>query len=132
MKRVHDYTGSEQPSSPESNAVGQVLKKKDNSGVRKRKVTKAATTSTMKRTKSGSSQGTAAKISPAQQEQRLQNAQRSYYECRSRLLEKLANITPQDTVMHEKANAALQELITLGLNFRQLEASSAVNSFAGA
>lgn len=125
MKRVHDYTASEQPSSPETSATGQVLKKKDHSGVRKRKVTKTVTAPTMKRTKSTSSQGNALKTNPVQHGQRLQNAERNYYSCRERLLEKLANITPQDSVMHEKANASLQELITLGLNYRQLEASSA-------
>lgn len=130
MKRVHDYTGSEQPSSPESNAVGQVLKRKDNAGVRKRKVTKAVSATTMKRTKSTSSQSNAVKVNPAQHEQRLRNAEQNYYECRARLLEKLANIKPEDTVMHEKANASLQELITLGLNYRQLEASSAANTFS--
>ncbi|EED19672.1 C2H2 finger domain protein, putative [Talaromyces stipitatus ATCC 10500] len=131
MKRVHDYTGSEQPSSPESNAIGQVLKKKDPAGVRKRKVTKPVTATTMKRTKSASSQGNTVKVNPAQQEQRLRNAEQNYYNCRARLLEKIATITPQDTVMHEKANASLQELITLGLNFRQLEASSAATNYSG-
>ncbi|GAM39484.1 hypothetical protein TCE0_034f11076 [Talaromyces pinophilus] len=130
MKRVHDYTGSEQPSSPESNAVGQVLKKKDPAGVRKRKVTKPVSATTMKRTKSTSSQSNAVKVNPAQHEQRLRNAEQSYYDCRTRLLEKLANIKPEDTVMHEKANASLQELITLGLNYRQLEASSAATTFS--
>ncbi|KAE8557044.1 hypothetical protein EYB25_001750 [Talaromyces marneffei] len=128
MKRVHDYTGSEQPSSPESNSVGQVLKKKDSTGVRKRKVTKPVTATTMKRTKSTSSQGNTVKVNPAQHEQRLRNAEQNYYDCRTRLLEKLAGIKPEDTVMHEKANASLQELITLGLNYRQLEASSAATT----
>lgn len=127
MKRVHDYTGPEQPSSPETNATGQVLKKKDPTGIRKRKVTKPVTAPTMKRTKSTSSQGNAVKTNPVQHGQRLQNAERNYHNCRAQLLEKLANITPQDSVMHEKANASLQELITLGLNYRQLEASSAAN-----
>lgn len=105
MKRVHDYTASEQPSSPETNATGQVLKKKDPAGVRKRRVTKTVTAPTMKRTKSTSSQGNALKTNPVQHGQRLQNAERNYYNCRARLLEKLASITPQDTVMHDKANA---------------------------
>lgn len=32
--------------------------------------------------------------------------------------------------MHEKVNASLQELITLGLNYRQLEASCAATQLA--
>ncbi|KAL1986086.1 hypothetical protein VTN96DRAFT_6983 [Rasamsonia emersonii] len=133
MKRVHDYTPSEQPSSPETASTsGQASKKKDS--VRKRKVTKATIgAQTMKRTRSTSSQGSAAKAAQASANhgQRLQNAEKNYYNCRARLIEELSNITPQDSAMHEKVNASLQELITLGLNYRQLEASSAATQVAG-
>lgn len=132
MKRVHDYTPSEQPSSPETtSASGQGLKKKDS--VRKRKVTKAIGAQTMKRSRSTSSQGSVAKAAQASANhgQRLQNAEKNYYNCRARLIEELSNITPQDSAMHEKVNASLQELITLGLNYRQLEASSAATHVAG-
>ncbi|KAL1963075.1 hypothetical protein VTN77DRAFT_8721 [Rasamsonia byssochlamydoides] len=134
MKRVHDYTSSDQPSSPENNSAGgQASKKKDS--VRKRKVTKTTTigAQTMKRTRSTSSQGNGSKAThaSANYSQRLQNAEKNYYNCRARLLEELSNITPQDSAMHEKVNASLQELITLGLNYRQLEASSAATQMAG-
>jgi hypothetical protein len=59
----------------------------------------------------------------AQHGQRLRTAEHNYYTCRSRLVEELAKINPQDISMHEKVNASLQELFTLGLNFRQIEAS---------
>jgi hypothetical protein len=129
MKRVHDYTASEQPSSPEATSAAGPSKKKD-SAIRKRKVTKTIGAQTMKRTRSTSSQGNSLKSHTAHQGQRLQNAERNYYNCRSRLLEELGNITPQDSAMHEKVNASLQELITLGLNYRQLEASSAATQLA--
>ncbi|KAH8694974.1 putative C2H2 finger domain protein [Talaromyces proteolyticus] len=135
MKRVHDYTASDQPSSPETATAagsGQISRKKDSAGIRKRKVTKpVGGATTMKRTKSTSSQGNAGvKANSAQHSQRLQNAEHNYYNCRSRLLEELATIKPQDSTMHEKVNASLQELITLGLNYRQLEASSAATQLA--
>ncbi|KAL1993708.1 hypothetical protein VTN49DRAFT_2377 [Thermomyces lanuginosus] len=130
MKRVHDYSPSDQPSSPDTASSGS-SKKKDNT-VRKRKVTKAVAvgTQTMKRSRSTSGQGGSPKTHAAHHSQRLQNAERNYYNCRSRLLEELSNITPQDSAMHEKVNASLQELITLGLNYRQLEASCAATQLA--
>ncbi|QKX56970.1 uncharacterized protein TRUGW13939_04078 [Talaromyces rugulosus] len=132
MKRVHDYTTQDQPSSPETTtASGPITtKRKDSAGVRKRKVTKPVGSATMKRTKSASSQGNPVKTNTAQHGQRLQNAERNYNNCRSRLLEELTTIRPQDSSMHEKVNASLQELITLGLNYRQLEASSAATQLA--
>jgi hypothetical protein len=132
MKRVHDYTTQDQPSSPETTAASGPIttKRKDSAGVRKRKVTKPVGGATMKRTKSTSSQGNPVKTNTAQHGQRLQNAERNYNNCRSRLLEELTTIRPQDSSMHEKVNASLQELITLGLNYRQLEASSAATQLA--
>jgi hypothetical protein len=131
MKRVHDYTASESSSSPEdasSMAPSQNNPKKDATG-RKRKVSRPVSGSQiMKRTRSTqSSPATTLKsaVSPIQSGQRLRNAERNYYTCRARLLDELNNITPQDPGMHDKANASLQELITLGLNYRRIEASSA-------
>lgn len=129
MKRVHDFTASEQASSPEATSGTGPSKKKD-SAIRKRKVSKTIGAQAMKRTRSISSQGSALKAHTAQHGQKVQNAERNYYSCRSRLLEELGNITPQDSSMHEKVNASLQELITLGLNYRQLEASSATTQLA--
>ena len=86
----------------------------------------------MKRTRSTQSQTNplkAAQQTSAHHSQRLQNAER-YYNCRSRLLEELSKITPQDSSMHEKVNASLQELITLGLNYRHIEASQAAAQIA--
>lgn len=131
MKRVHDYTASESSSSPEDASApttSQNNSRKD-STARKRKVTRPISgPQTMKRTRSTqSSPATTLKsaVSPIQSGQRLRNAERNYYNCRTRLLEELSNITPQDPGMHDKANASLQELITLGLNYRRIEASSA-------
>jgi hypothetical protein len=83
----------------------------------------------MKRTRSVHSQAGSYKASQAtaQNGQRLQNAERNYYKCRARLVDELAKITPQDTSMHEKVNASLQELYTLGLQYRHLEAGNAVS-----
>jgi hypothetical protein len=126
MRRVHDYTTSEHPSSPECPPVSTITKKKEPAG-RKRRViaTGASPSQTMKRTRSVHSQASSLKATQtsANQGHRLQNAERSYYNCRSRLLEELSSITPQDTTMHDKANASLQELFTLGLNYRHIEAS---------
>jgi hypothetical protein len=131
MKRVHDYTASEQPSSPEATSgAGASASKKKDSAVRKRKVSKTIGAQAMKRTRSVSSQGSALKAHTVHHGQKLQNAERNYYSCRSRLLEELGSISPQDSSMHEKVNASLQELITLGLNYRQLEASSAATQLA--
>ncbi|CAL5867972.1 uncharacterized protein PFLUO_LOCUS2195 [Penicillium psychrofluorescens] len=124
MRRVHDYTTSEHPSSPEAPPVTTSIKKQEPAG-RKRRVTGATPGQTMKRTRSVHCQATSFKAnqSSAHQGHRLQNAERSYYNCRSRLLEELGSITPQDTTMHDKVNASLQELFTLGLNYRHIEAS---------
>jgi hypothetical protein len=127
MRRVHDYTSSERHSSPETSPIGTPPKKKETS--RKRKVTGPTPAPTMKRTRSVHSQPGSAKAtqSSAQHGQRLQNAERNYQKCRERLVEELRNISPQDTSMHEKVNASLQELFTLGLNYRHIEASQAVS-----
>ncbi|KAJ5153491.1 uncharacterized protein N7482_009969 [Penicillium canariense] len=130
MKRVHDYTSSDRHSSPEASPPGIPAKKKDPSSNRKRRgVTGATPAPTMKRTRSVHSQTGLAKASQATAHngQRLQNAERNYYKCRARLVDELAKITPQDTSMHEKVNASLQELYTLGLQYRHLEAGHAVS-----
>ncbi|PGH34539.1 hypothetical protein GX50_02622 [[Emmonsia] crescens] len=127
MKRVHDYTSSERVSSPEQSPVaGQQSKKKD-SAARKRKGAKATT---MKRVRSSPTQASSlvkAAQTQAQQGQQLQNAERNYYNCLARLREDLNNINPQDASLHDKANASLQELHTLALNYRCIRASQAAN-----
>ncbi|KAJ5886976.1 uncharacterized protein N7473_009650 [Penicillium subrubescens] len=141
MKRVHDYVSCErptsqpgsQPSSPET-SPGAPPKKKEStsssssSNRKRRGVTGATPAPTMKRTRSVHSQAGCTKASQAsaQNGQRLQNAERNYYKVRARLVDELAKITPQDTSMHEKVNASLQELYTLGLQYRHLEAGHAV------
>ncbi len=138
MKRVHDYVSCErptsqpssQPSSPETSPGIPPKKKDSSSSNRKRRgVTGATPAPTMKRTRSVHSQAGSAKASQAsaQNGQRLQNAERNYYKCRARLVDELAKITPQDTSMHERVNASLQELYTLGLQYRHLEAGHAVS-----
>ncbi|ODH51227.1 hypothetical protein GX48_02655 [Paracoccidioides brasiliensis] len=125
MKRVHDYTSSERANSTEeAPVVGQPSKKKD-SAARKRKGAKATT---MKKVRSTPSQPTAsakAAQTQAQQGQQLQNAERNYYNCLLRLREDLNNINPQNPSLHDKANASLQELHTLALNYRCIRASQA-------
>ncbi|PKY08432.1 putative C2H2 finger domain protein [Aspergillus campestris IBT 28561] len=130
MRRVHDYASSDRLSSPDASPTsGQPPKKKDNG--RKRRVPGVSTgAQTMKRTRSTQSQTNPLKAvqqSSAHHGQRLQNAERNYYNCRCRLLEELSNISPQDSSMHDKVNASLQELITLGLNYRHIEASQAAS-----
>ncbi|KAJ6082869.1 hypothetical protein N7467_007004 [Penicillium canescens] len=128
MRRVHDYATSERHSSPETSpGAGQIKKKEPAS--RKRRVTGATPAPTMKRTRSVHSQAGSVKATQASASlgQRLQTAERNYDKCRVRLLEELTNITPQDTSMHERVNAGLQELFTLGLNYRHIEASQAVS-----
>lgn len=130
MRRVHDYASSERHSSPETSPSGAAPpKKKEPVNRKKRGVTGATPAPTMKRTRSVHSQAGAVKATQTsvQHGQRLQNAERNYYKCRSRLLEELSKITPQDTSMHEKVNASLQELFTLGLNYRHVEASQAIS-----
>ncbi|KAJ5930091.1 hypothetical protein N7466_005584 [Penicillium verhagenii] len=133
MRRVHDYVSSERHSSPEiSPAVTVPAKKKDSTpsttGRKRRSVTGPTPAPTMKRTRSIHSHSGPAKATQnsAQHGQRLRTAEHNYYTCRSRLLEELAKINPQDISMHEKVNASLQELFTLGLNFRQIEASQVI------
>lgn len=86
----------------------------------------------MKRTRSNPSQTSPLKVAQASahHEQRLQTAERNYYNCRSRLLEELSNLSPKDAAMHDKVNASLQELITLGINYRHIEASQAAAQMA--
>ena len=122
MRRVHDYTSSEKASSPEGSPVtgGQVAKKKE--AARKRKGG-ASNTQTMKRVRPAQGQSNAAlKLSQLQSGQQLQNAERSYYDCLARLREELNDINPQDPSLHDKANARLQELHTLSLNYRYIKA----------
>jgi hypothetical protein len=128
MRRVHDYATSERHSSPETSPGAGQIKKKEPAG-RKRRVTGATPAPTMKRTRSVHSQTGSVKTTQtsANLGQRLQTAERNYDKCRVRLLEELTNITPQDTSMHERVNAGLQELFTLGLNYRHIEASQAVS-----
>lgn len=131
MRRVHDYMPSERHSSRETSPAGATAapaKKKESTG-RKRKVPGVTPAPTMKRTRSVHSQAGSAKgaHTSAQHGQRLQSAERNYYKCRERLLQDLGGITPQDTSMHEKINASLQELFTLGLNYRHIEAGQTVS-----
>ncbi|KAJ5793451.1 hypothetical protein N7457_000050 [Penicillium paradoxum] len=128
MRRVHDYASSERHSSPETSPGAGQIKKKEPTG-RKRRVTGATPAPTMKRTRSVHSTASSVKApqNSASLGQRLQNAEQNYYKCRSRLLEDLGSISPKDTSMHDKVNAGLQELFTLGLNYRHLEASQAVS-----
>lgn len=129
MRRVHDYATSERPSSPErSPDVGQI-KKKEVAG-RKRRVTGVTPAPTMKRTRSVHSQAGSVKASQTSISQRLQGAENDYFKCRSRLLEDLGNISPQDISMHDKVNATMQELFALGLSYRHLEASQATNQMS--
>ncbi|KAK2772651.1 hypothetical protein FQN53_004498, partial [Emmonsiellopsis sp. PD_33] len=65
--------------------------------------------------------------SQAQQGQQLQNAERRYYNCLSRLQEDLKNLSPQDQSLHDKANATLQELLTHGREYRQIQAGQVGN-----
>lgn len=125
MRRVHDYQSSERLSSPETSPSAAPTKKKEAAGRKRRGVTGPTPAPTMKRTRSVHSQAGSAKVTQAtaQHGQRLQNAERNYYKCRERLLEDLSKITPQDTSMHEKVNASLQELYTLGINYRRIDAS---------
>ncbi|OJJ80028.1 putative C2H2 finger domain protein [Aspergillus glaucus CBS 516.65] len=135
MRRVHDYTSSEHPSSPETSPTtstsSHASKRKENLG-RKKRVLGPSGTTTMKRTRSTSQTSAikAAHQATAHHGQRLQNAERNYYNCRSRLLEEISKIMPQDSGMHEKVNASLQELITLGLNYRHIEASQTAAKLA--
>lgn len=133
MRRVHDYVSSERHSSPETSpAGGQAPRKKESSG-RKRRVAGASGAQTMKRTRSVHTQASnpmKAAQSSSHRGQSLLTAERNYYNCRTRLLQELGKITPRDSAMHEKANASLQELITLGLNYRRAEASQATAQMA--
>lgn len=125
MRRVHDYQSSERLSSPETSPSSAPTKKKEAASRKRRGVTGPTPAPTMKRTRSVHSQTGPAKVNQANAQlgQRLQNAERNYYKCRERLLEELGKITPQDTSMHEKVNASLQELYTLGINYRRIDAS---------
>ncbi|PYH89106.1 hypothetical protein BO71DRAFT_337425 [Aspergillus ellipticus CBS 707.79] len=132
MRRVHDYASSDRHSSPDGSPTTGPIKRKETAG-RKRRVAGVTGAPTMKRTRSTQSHTNplkAAQQSSAHHSQRLQNAERNYYNCRSRLLEEISNIMPQDSSLHEKVNASLQELITLGLNFRHIEASQAAAQMA--
>ncbi|KAL4931079.1 putative C2H2 finger domain protein [Aspergillus undulatus] len=132
MRRVHDYASSERPSSPDASPTT-VQPKKEATG-RKRRVTGvSAAAQVMKRTRSTQSQTNPLKTlqqTTAHHGQNIQAAERNYYNCHGRLMEQLRNITPQDSAMHDKVNASLQELITLGITFRQAQASQAVAQIA--
>ncbi|KAL2834847.1 hypothetical protein BDW59DRAFT_101 [Aspergillus cavernicola] len=132
MRRVHDYASSERPSSPDASPTMGQPKKKETTG-RKRRVTGVSSAQTMKRTRSTQSQTNPLKAlqqTTVHHGQNLQAAERNYYNCHSRLIEQLHNITPQDSAMHDKVNASLQELITLGITYRQAQASQAVAQIA--
>ncbi|KAL2867293.1 putative C2H2 finger domain protein [Aspergillus lucknowensis] len=132
MRRVHDYASSEHPSSPDASPTTGATKKKETTG-RKRRVTGVSGAQTMKRTRSTQSQTNPLKAlqqTAAHHGQNLQAAERNYYNCHTRLTEQLRNITPQDSAMHDKVNASLQELITLGITYRQAQASQAVAQIA--
>jgi hypothetical protein len=131
MKRVHDYTSSERVSSPEASpGSSQGSKKKDNAG-RKRKGPNASGATLMKRTRSTQSQkSTKAAQSQAHIDQQLENAQREYYNCLYRLQGELQKLTPEDPDLHDKANASLQELHTLGINYRSMQAGKAASQVA--
>ncbi|CAG7988545.1 unnamed protein product [Penicillium salamii] len=126
MRRVHDYATSERHSSPETSPGAGQIKKKETAG-RKRRVTGATPAPTMKRTRSIHSQASSIKATQTSIGQRLQTAESNYFKCRSRLMEQMGSISPQDNAGHEKLNASFQELFTLSLNIRQIEASQAVN-----
>ena len=130
MRRVHDYATSDKGSSPEGSPVvtGQQSKKKENA-VRKRKGGRGSTGSqTMKRGRSNQSQTNTAAMAASQAQhssstgQQLQKAEQNYYNCLSRLRDDLNNMNPQDPALHDKANASLQELHTLGLKYRFIRA----------
>ncbi|KAJ0423644.1 hypothetical protein BJY00DRAFT_309883 [Aspergillus carlsbadensis] len=132
MRRVHDYASSERPSSPDASPTAGATKKKETTG-RKRRVTGVSGAQTMKRTRSTQSQTNPLKAiqqTVVHHGQNLQAAERNYYNCHARLIEQLSNITPQDSAMHDKVNASLQELMTLGITYRQAQASQAVAQIA--
>ncbi|OAL69263.1 hypothetical protein A7D00_6725 [Trichophyton violaceum] len=127
MRRVHDYTSSDKASSPEGSPVTGAAGKKKDSAIRKRKGG-SPNSQTMKRVRPVQSQTAAAlKLAQAHSGQQLQNAERSYYACLAQLQEELKNINPQDPTLHEKANARLQELHTLSLNYRYIRAGQLAN-----
>lgn len=130
MKRVHDFTSSDRVSSPEQSPGSSQSTKKKESPPRKRKGTSG--TATMKRVRSTQSQASGSKATQsfAQQGLQLQNAERSYYECLARLREDLDKMNPQDPVLHDRANASLQELHTLGINYRYIRAGQLANERA--
>ncbi|KAM5458591.1 hypothetical protein McanCB49686_002191 [Microsporum canis] len=130
MRRVHDYTSSDKASSPEGSPVTGNSGKKKESAVRKRKGG-SSNSQTMKRVRPVQSQTAAAlKLAQAHSGQQLQNAERSYYACLAQLQEELKDINPQDPTLHEKANARLQELHTLSLNYRYIRAGQLANERA--
>ncbi|KAL4809934.1 hypothetical protein BDV18DRAFT_156308 [Aspergillus unguis] len=132
MRRVHDYASSERPSSPDTSPITSQPKKKETSG-RKRRVTGVSGAQTMKRTRSTQSQTNPLKAlqqTAVHHGQNIQAAERNYFNCHRRLIEQLGAITPQDSAMHDKVNASLQELITLGITYRQAQASHAVAQIA--
>ncbi|KAK2737955.1 hypothetical protein FQN57_007309 [Myotisia sp. PD_48] len=130
MKRVHDYTSSEKASSPERSPVTVQPGKKKTPAVRKRKGA-ASNTQTIKRSRANQTQAsTALKLAQVRTGQQLQNASRSYLDCLARVLEDLKDISPRDAMRHDRANAHLQELITLSLNYRFIEAGQIANERA--
>lgn len=85
----------------------------------------------MKRTRSTQSQkNTKAAQSQAHMDQQIENAQRDYYNCLYRLQSELGKLTPEDPDLHDKANASLQELHTLGINYRSMQAGKAASQVA--
>lgn len=140
MKRVHNYTASDRSSSPEQSPRLAGKKKENTGGIRKRKGPSFAAAATvtsvaMKRVRSissGSSSGAskppvAPSVSRKQTRgtsigQQIANAERDYDACLTRLKDELSQIHPRDAGMHEKVNATLQELHTLGIKYRLIVA----------
>ena len=76
----------------------------------------------MKRVRSTQSNAVKAAQAQANTSQQLAKAEKNYYECLTRLQGELSKMNPQDPALHDKANASLQELHTLGLNYRCIRA----------
>jgi hypothetical protein len=122
MKRVHDYTLSDSVSSAEESPVAGRSSKRKDKPVRKRKGSCPSGTQTTKRTRAA---GLKIAQPQAHNGQQLEHAERKYYSCKLRLQDAINRLNPQDTACHERANASLQELFTLGLNYRYINAGQA-------
>ena len=56
---------------------------------------------------------------------KLHHAELKYYSCKFRVQDMINNLEPQDPTSRYIANAGLQELITLGLNYRFIRSEEA-------